>query len=69
MGPPGEADSREVEAYRGGDVIEAGVQAIQMNLAEISLLVYHRCRFSVSQIHQSCQARKTNENARWPQLR
>ena len=28
MGPPGEAGSREVEACRGGDVVEVGVQAI-----------------------------------------
>ena len=65
MGTPGEAGSKEVETCREGDVVEAGVQAILMNLAEIGLLVYPRCRFSVSQIHQSCQARKTNENDRW----
>ena len=42
MGPPGEAGSREVETCRGGDVVEAGVQAILMNLAEIGLLIYPR---------------------------
>ena len=40
MGPPGEAGSRKVEACRGGDVVEAGVQAILLNLAEVGLLIY-----------------------------
>ena len=40
----------------------AGVQAILMVLAEMGLLIYPRCRLSVSQIHQKCKARKTNEN-------
>ena len=42
----------------------AGVQVILMALAEIGILIYPRGWFSVSQIHQSCRTRKTNENAK-----
>ena len=64
MEPPVEASSREVEACRGGDVVEAGVRAILMALAEIGILIYSGGWLSVSQIHQSYRARKTNENAK-----
>ena len=51
MGSPGEAGSREVEAYREGDVVEAGVQVILMNRIWLKLaclyiqgagFLYHR---------------------------
>ena len=71
MGPTGEAGSKEVEACRGGDV-EAGVQVILMNLAEIGLLIYPGAGFlyhryiraatyirAVSQIHQSFSVSQT----------
>ena len=62
MGPPGEAGSREVGACRGGDV-EAGVQAILMNLAEIGLHIYPSAGFLY---HRYIRAAKPGRLMRMP---